>query len=59
MTAKDAEKNEQTSNAVLVLDNIDTCWRTLCEEQDAREELKKLNEPALPRMHVRHVAVKW
>ena len=48
MTTEDAEKNKQTSNAVLALDNIDPCWHTLHEEQDARKELKKLNEPTLP-----------
>ena len=53
MTGKDAEKTEQTSNTALALDNIDACWRTLREEQDAGEELKKLNEPALP--HERHL----
>ena len=48
MATEDAEKNKQTSNAVLALDNIDPCWHTLHEEQDARKELKKLNEPTLP-----------
>ena len=53
MATEDAEKNKQTSNTVLALDNLDACWRTLREEQDTREELKKLNEPALP--HERHL----